>query len=211
MASRQPALWIVVSFPLLYIWFMTGRPSQFPRWVYPMLPFVAVAGASALVYLVGVIRSRMMAAGRVPGQLRTARAIAGAVTVVALLQPAWAGAVSFSRRVRPPTHTLAEEWIREHAPPGSELLLEANWLDLKGSSVEVHRTPSLRTVLDGGIERLAGCELLVVPEPLFKHPTLGGLSLVKRFEAGQSFAGNTGIDYEVYSVRSATREGRCGS
>jgi hypothetical protein len=66
-------------------------------------------------------------------------------------------------------------------------------------------------VLDGGIERLAGCELLVVPEPLFKHPTLGGLSLVKRFEAGQSFAGNTGIDYEVYSVRSATREGRCGS
>ena len=209
LSTRKPALWIVVSFPLLYIWFMTGRPSQFPRWVYPMLPFVAIAGASALVQALGFVRSRAASGEGASVRPTTARMLAGALVIAALWQPAWAGAVSFSRRVRAPTHALAEDWIRQHAAPGSKVLLEVNWLDLKGASIEVHRAASLRTVLDAGIERLAGCQLVIVPEPLFRHPTLGKLDLMKRFEAGQSFGGNTGIDYEVYSVR-ATREGTCG-
>ena len=36
-----------LSFPLLYLWFMTKRPSQFPRWVFPLVPFVTVAGVAA--------------------------------------------------------------------------------------------------------------------------------------------------------------------
>jgi 4-amino-4-deoxy-L-arabinose transferase-like glycosyltransferase len=210
LSARQSRLWIVISFPLLYIWFMTGRPSQFPRWVYPMLPFVAVGGASALVHLVSWLRQRTSNWRLAPRQLRAVQVAAAVLLLIVVWQPVWAGVVSFSRRVTPPTHALAEGWIREHAPPGSPVLLEANWLDLSGSPVEVKRAPSLRAVLDAGLDQLAGCQLVVVQETLFKHPTLQRLNLMRRFEAGQSFGGNTGIDYGVYWIAKPSPGGPCG-
>ena len=45
-ATGRRQAWVFWLCPLLYSWFMTKRPSQFPRWVLPLLPFVAVAGAA---------------------------------------------------------------------------------------------------------------------------------------------------------------------
>ena len=116
-----------------------------------------------------------------------------------LAQPAWSGAVSFSRRVTRPTHTLVEAWIAEHASPGSVVLLGHGWLDLSGSKLVIRRV-HLDTVLDGGIEQLAGSDWVVVPEPYFGKPTLRRLGFVQRFHAEQSFGGNVGYDYDVYAV-----------
>ena len=55
-----------LSFPLLYLWFMTKRPSQFPRWVFPLVPFVAVAGVGALSALLQ-FASRALGRGVRPG------------------------------------------------------------------------------------------------------------------------------------------------
>ena len=66
LSTRRVEMWVFLSFPLLYISFMTGRPAQFPRWVYPLVPFVAVAGASGLVAVIRVLRARASAQPRGP-------------------------------------------------------------------------------------------------------------------------------------------------
>jgi hypothetical protein len=189
---------IFLSFPLLYIWFMTVRPAQFPRWVFPMLPFVAISGAGVLA-----------AIWRLPEWIsRPSRAwpaaAARAVTVVVLALALWfpmkAGAVSFSRRVTNPTYALVERWLELHAAPQSVVILETGWLDLHRSPVVVRRVPDLKALLDGGIEQLAGAQWLIVPETRFGHSTLARLGLVQRVHASQRFRGALGYDYEIYAV-----------
>jgi 4-amino-4-deoxy-L-arabinose transferase-like glycosyltransferase len=200
LCTRKIPLWIFLSFPLLYLWFMTKRPSQFPRWVYPLLPFVAVAGASALSAALTFARAR---AAALPRRASIAARVAILLFLLAVLaQPAWSGAVSFSRRVTRPTHAVAEAWIAEHASPGSVVVLGHQWLDLSGSKLAVRRV-DFETVFDGGdggIEQLAGSDWVVVPEPWFGRPALRRLGFVQRFHAGQSFGGSVGYDYEVYAV-----------
>jgi 4-amino-4-deoxy-L-arabinose transferase-like glycosyltransferase len=189
---------VFLSFPLLYIWFMTHRPAQFPRWVFPMLPFVAVAGAGALAAICRLPLLRpISASARRATVVRFAPAI---IIVAALWVPVTAGVVSFSRRVTSPTHTLVERWFEQHAAPQSVVILETGWLDLQRSDVIVRRVPELKALLDGGPSQLAGAQWVVVPEPNFGHPTLGRLGLVQRFHSSQAFGGNVGYDYEVYAV-----------
>lgn len=197
LCTRRAAVWIVLSFPLLYFWFMTKRPSQFPRWVYPLLPFVAVAGASALAAARRFVRARV--AGR-PRRVSMAAHAAIAVLTAAVIAPwLWSGLVTFSRRVTPPTHALVEAWIVEHAVPGAVVVLDREWLNLDGTTLVVRRV-DLGTVLSGDAEQLAGSNWVIVPEPLFGKPALRRLGFVQRFHADQSFGGSNGYDYEVYSV-----------
>ena len=208
LTTRDPRRWIVVSFPVLYIWFMTQRPSQFPRWVYPMLPYVAVAGSAALVAIARVLRERI-ASRRQPFGRSAELAVAGLILAV-LSQPAWGGAISFSRRVTPTTHALTESWLRTNAPEGNIVLLGRGWLDVRDAPFSTRRVPNLRATLDAGLEPLAGCNWVVVPEPVFGHPALKHLALTERFIADYGFGGNLGYDYEVYAVPDLPAEGSCG-
>jgi hypothetical protein len=209
LSTRDPRLWMVVAFPVLYIWFMTQRPSQFVRWVYPMLPYVAVCAAAALVVLGRTLQTRL--ASRASGWSRWARPAIATMVVAVLWQPAWKGAVGLSRRLEQPTHVQAETWLREHASAESRVLAGRGWLDLNEAPFVARRVDNLRSTLDQGIEQLAGCNYVIVPEPLFGHPTLRHLSLAERFHADYSFGGNVGMDYEVYSVPALPVEGTCGA
>lgn len=202
LARRDRRLWIVLSFPILYLWFMTGRPSQFPRWVFPLLPFVAVAGCAALAAIVRVVGR----AGK-PDSIRmryVSRGAAAAIAAAVLWQPVWSGVVSYSRRVTAPTHLAAENWIQHNVPEGAVILLGNDWLSL-GSKHVVQRVPDLRAVLDAGVEQMAGYDWAVIPEPYFGHPTLRRLGFVQRFHASQAFGGRVGYDYEVYSIPDVPR------
>ena len=53
-----------------------------------------------------------------------------------------------------------------------------------------------QSLLDGGVERLAGANWVIVPEPNFGHPTLKRLGFVERFHADTTFAGSVGYDYD---------------
>jgi 4-amino-4-deoxy-L-arabinose transferase-like glycosyltransferase len=217
---------IFLSFPLLYIWFMTVRPAQFPRWVFPMLPFVAIAGAGVLAAIWRLperistgspsgVTSGLEASvltlqapldkggpqGRLGGwRAAAARAVTVVVLALALWFPIKAGAVSFSRRVTNPTYALVERWLELHAAPQSVVILETGWLDLHRSPVVVRRVPDLKALLDGGLEQLAGAQWLIVPETRFGHSTLARLGLVQRVHASQGFRGALGYDYEIYAV-----------
>jgi 4-amino-4-deoxy-L-arabinose transferase-like glycosyltransferase len=197
LSTRRAEMWIFWAFPLLYISFMTGRPAQFPRWVYPLVPFVAVAGASGLVAAVRILRAR---AGERRPQRILSMCLTAALVAIALLPPAWIGAIAFSQRLTGPTHALVERWLQEHAAPGDVVLLEAHWLNPADSELRIKRVERLPAALAGGLYHLFSHNWIVVPEPYFGHPALRRLSFVQRFHSDQSaFGGNMGYDFEVYA------------
>ena len=140
--------------------------------------------------------------------------LAAALAMVTVIwQPLWTGAVSFSRKVSRPTHELAETWIRDNAKPGTVVLLERGWLDLSQTQVVARRVARLSVMLDGDIEKLDGCDWIVVPEPVFGHRALRQFGFLQKFHADRSFGGNLGLDFEVYALpdvgtTSDCREGR---
>ena len=198
LATGRRHAWVFWLFPLLYSWFTTKRPSQFPRWVFPLLPFVAVAGAAALAWLVSSVRVWPVWTRRSFGP--ALRATALALLVVAVVwQPIWMGVISVSRRLTPPTQQLVEQWLRER-PVGDRVLLGEYWLDLTGSRLTVRRVPDLGAALQGGLYSLAANDWVVVPEPFFKNPGLKRLMFVRRVSADQrSVGGNIGYDFEIYA------------
>lgn len=199
LSTRRAEMWIFWAFPLLYISFMTGRPAQFPRWVYPLLPFVAVAGASGLVAATRILRAAAVNR-RAPHRLLWV-CLTVALVLTVLLPPAWSGAVAFSQRLTRPTHALVEAWLQEHASPRDIVLLEIHWLKLPDSELRVKRVESLPGVLSGGLYHLFAHNWVVVPEPYFGNPALRRLSFVQRFHADQSsLGGHMGYDFEVYAT-----------
>jgi hypothetical protein len=210
LASPNPKLWTFISFPLIYMWFMTRRELQVARWVFPLVPFVAVAGAAALVACLTRVLALLPSTSHPHVRVRLGPLTATLAIVAVLWQPVWAGAVSFSRRVTRPTHELTEAWIRDNAKPGTVVLLERAWLDLSQTNVVTRRVNSLSATLDGNIEQLGGCDWIVVPEPVFGHRALRQFGFLQRFYADRSFGGNLGLDFEVYALPAAGAGTDCG-
>jgi len=196
LATGRKDAWVFWLFPLLYSWFTTKRPSQFPRWVFPLLPFVAVAGAAALAWIASSVRAWTR---RPSGP--ALRATALVLLVVAVVgQPLWVGLVTLTRRLTPPTQHLVERWLRER-PVGDRVLLGEHWLDLTGSRLIVRRVPDLGAALQGGLYSLAANDWVVVPEPFFQNAGLKRLMFVRRVSADQrSLGGNIGYDFEIYAT-----------
>lgn len=188
--------WVFWAFPLLYSWFTTKRPSQFPRWVFPLLPFVAVAAAVGIVQVSAAVWRRAAAGG---SRAWPRAALACAVAGMALAQPVWSAAAHASRRFTEPSHAQVERWLASR-PAGERVLLGAGWLDLTGTGVVVTRVRDLGAALDGSVYRLAAYDWVVVPEPLFGRPALKALGFTERIRADHwSFGGNLGYDYEIYA------------
>jgi 4-amino-4-deoxy-L-arabinose transferase-like glycosyltransferase len=197
LASGQPRAWLFWAFPLLYSWFTTHRPSQFARWVYPLLPFTSIAAACGLVALALMV-SRSAAWRRVERGV-LARAIAIALIAAVLLPPFRAGAIEISKRTTPSTAQVLEAWLRQTVPAGQTVLLEQGWLDLRGVEFSVMRVPDLRTVLGPAEYELSAADWIVVPETHYADPSLRRLALMHQVVADQrSFRGNLGYDYRVY-------------
>ncbi len=198
LCTRLAPLWIFLSFPLLYLSFMTQRPAQFPRWVFPLLPFAAIASAAALA---AVLRTIATAAATSPWRTPIiGRAAMALVVIAAVAQPAWNGIVSFSRRVTPATHALAEQWLESHAAPGSVVASDLHFLDFTQSKLKVRRLDFETMMPAGAIDQIAGADWLVVPEPYFGNPMLRRLGFVQRIHADRSFGGHMGYDFEIYAV-----------
>ncbi len=198
LATGRPHAWVFWLCPLIYSWFTTKRPSQFPRWVFPLLPFVAVAGASALMAIVAAVRKWPAWANRPSGAaLRPVTlALAG---VAALSQPMWTGAITTSQRLKPSTHDVVELWFHQR-PSGERVLVPNGWLDLSNGELTVRRVADLDAALQGSPYALAANDWVVVPETFFKSARVKGLTLVTRVRADSPmFGGKQGYDYDIYA------------
>jgi 4-amino-4-deoxy-L-arabinose transferase-like glycosyltransferase len=199
LGTGRTAPLVFLAFPLPYIWFMSQRPLQFPRWVYPVVPFVAVAGATALwAFVDRAQRWRPFGTGR--ASVRPPPWLMGALVLAALTQPLWRGAVLLSRLTTTPTYGLVEAWLRDHAADGDRVLLEEGWLNLKGTALRLSRVPRLAPVLNGGIYPLYYNDWVVVPERYMGRRELERLRLAANFKADNSFGGNIGFDFAVYAT-----------
>jgi hypothetical protein len=188
----------LLAYPVLYMWFMTRRPSQFARWVFPLLPFAALAAVGGIALL---WRAAPAAGWLRSGRLR--RAVAAVAVAALFVQPALAAATAISRRFTTPTHLLAERWLATHVQPGETVLAEEGWLDLRGSRFTVRRVGDLLRTLRAG--DLSGVDWVVVPETSFGDPALRALTFEQRFHASYTFGGNAGYDYEIYRTPASIR------
>ena len=138
-AARGPGRvrWtLAVIFPLLYFWLISRQTLVFGRYLMPLIPFVCVLAASAVVSGVSLLRRF-----DIPRAPRTAL-IAG-LTVAALLPPA-IQAVSFNMMItRTSTVEQAHEWILENIPSGSKIAIETRVLLLEPQAYKTTNVPRL--------------------------------------------------------------------
>jgi 4-amino-4-deoxy-L-arabinose transferase-like glycosyltransferase len=200
LARGRGEAWVFWAFPLLYSWFTTSRPAQLPRWVYPLLPFVATAGACGLVHAICLMRRwHRWSSMRNGGAMRTAAATV--LVAIAVAAPLWASLVTYSGRLSSSTTGVLEAWLRRKIPAGEAVLVEDGWLDLRGSAFTVVRVPDLGKVLHQDGYALSAADWIVVPETRFANTTLRGLRLVQQVDAQpQTFGGHMGYDYRVYAA-----------
>jgi hypothetical protein len=192
LAMGGARVWVVASFPIAYLAFMTGKDALFSRWAYPLLPFVAVAAAAGLVALPKAIAGTGLRVGR---PLHIALALA-------LLAPAlWPGAVAISRRFAPPTYAIAEAWLASERAPGVRVLAAPFMLpSIRPEALGGSRRVALRELLDARSHELAAYDFIVVPEALFTHPRLAELRLLRAFENDHGWRGSRGADIRVYAA-----------
>jgi hypothetical protein len=108
---------LLVVFPLLYLWFISRQTLVFGRYLMPLVPFVCLLAATAVVS--GVSQLRRFS---IPRPLRTSLIVA--LTVAALL-PATIASIQFNRTLtRAGTASLAYAWLTSHVPRDATLVVE---------------------------------------------------------------------------------------
>jgi 4-amino-4-deoxy-L-arabinose transferase-like glycosyltransferase len=127
---------LAVIFPLIYFWFISRHTLVFGRYLMPLVPFVCVLAAAAVVSGVSLLRRF-----DIPRAPRTAL-IAG-LTVAALLPPA-VQSVGFNMMItRTSTVEQAHAWIIENVPAGSKIAIETRVLLLTPDAYKTTNVPRL--------------------------------------------------------------------
>jgi 4-amino-4-deoxy-L-arabinose transferase-like glycosyltransferase len=127
------ARWVLlILFPLVYFYLITGWSFLFARYALPLVPFIALWAAVATISGVSLLRRF-----NIPRFVRTTL-IAG-LTVAALLQ-----SVSWVRgHGLKSTQALAWEWIDWAVWPGSRVISEARGLEIPTERYQVETVKSL--------------------------------------------------------------------
>ena len=127
---------LAVTFPAVFFWFISQQMLVFGRYLLPLVPFVCVLAATAIVS--GVSLLRRFAIPRLP---RTA--LIAALTIAVLLPPAWV-CVNLNRSLGSRTAADAYAWIRTNVPEDSRIFIESNRLTLAGQPYRSRHVEQLR-------------------------------------------------------------------
>jgi hypothetical protein len=123
-------------FPVLYFWFVSRQTLVYGRYLMPLIPFVCLLAAAAVVSGVSLLRRF-----DIPRTVRTA--LIAALTVAALLPPALQAIAFNLERGRTSTVEQAHEWILQNIPKGSHVLIESRQLLLAPESYKTVNVPRL--------------------------------------------------------------------
>lgn len=138
-ATRGPGRvrWmLIVLFPVVYFWFISRHTLVVGRYLMPLIPFVCLLVAVAVVSGVSLLRRF-----DIPRTPRTV--LIGALTVAALLPPALQ-AIKFDINLgRTSTIEQAHAWISENVPKGASLAIEGRHLLLPQESFRTINVPRL--------------------------------------------------------------------
>jgi 4-amino-4-deoxy-L-arabinose transferase-like glycosyltransferase len=125
-----------VVFPLLYFWFISRQTLVFGRYLLPIVPFLCILAAAAVVAGVSLLRRF-----DIPRAVRTALIVG--LTIAAILPPG-IQAVNFSRDLgKRSTTAMAYDWIRANIPRGSVIAVESRGLLLPQTEYKTENVPRL--------------------------------------------------------------------
>ncbi len=112
--------WVLaLVFPLLYFRFVSQQSIVYARYLMPIVPFLSLLAAAAVVAAVAWMRRAGMAA-----HLRHAVTIA--LTVIAIVPPAYAAISYDADAAKQWTQGQAYDWIRREIPAGVGIRLEGS-------------------------------------------------------------------------------------
>jgi 4-amino-4-deoxy-L-arabinose transferase-like glycosyltransferase len=150
-AGPDRARWLAVwLFPLVYFRFVSNQTIVFARYLLPLVPFLAILGAAAVVAAVALLRRA--AAPRV-----LQYAIVLALVAVSVGPPASAAIAYDANAAKTWTSALAYDWIRHNLPAGTAIRLEGSLAIKLPPIYKVSYVPTLRQNADD----FAGAEYLV--------------------------------------------------
>jgi hypothetical protein len=157
---------LAVSFPAVYFYVIATKGLVYGRYLLPILPFVCLLAAAAVVSGVSLLRRF-----EIPRAVRQTLIIG--FTVAALLPPLVA-AVQFDRRIaRRSTQKVAFDWITVNVPRGSRVAIEKYDLRLPEHRYRVEHVNDL-IGRPAAAYREAGFDYLIASSqvygPAFEHP-----------------------------------------
>jgi 4-amino-4-deoxy-L-arabinose transferase-like glycosyltransferase len=126
---------VTLVFPLVYFYFLSGQTLVFGRYLLPLLPAVCLLAAAGCVSGVSLLRRF-----DIPRTARTA--IIAAITIAAVLPPAWQSLVFMRTLTRTSTVELAHAWMLDNIPKGSSIVIETQAL-LTGNAFKSRNVPQL--------------------------------------------------------------------
>jgi hypothetical protein len=116
MFSRRKDGWLLLSFPLLFVLFISNLGLRWERWILPVVPFLSVIVSFAFVKLITFVVRRVN---------QRVAVICATVILVATIGPLLKRTVgAVVATTNPHTVTLSREWLLNHAPHGSRILIE---------------------------------------------------------------------------------------
>lgn len=174
---------LLVTFPLVYFFFIAGRTLIFGRYLLPVVPFACLLAGIAVVS--GVSQLRRFEIPRTPRTIL----IAG-LTIAALIIPV-IRSIAFDRMIgRRSTQTLAFRWITAQLPPGSHVVLEKYELRLPDQR---YRAEHVLGLTDRTYEEYvaAGVDYLIASSQVFGGPLGAPQSDPQRYKAYQTLFAQT--------------------
>ena len=116
LTSKQKSRWVLVSFPLFFLIFISSLTLRWERWILPAVPFLGLLCALAVVEI-----------GRKLAERFNRNLALGATVLILLLVfvPLLNDSIAQARGVGTPnTTTTARQWMIDHLPAGSRVLVE---------------------------------------------------------------------------------------
>ena len=127
---------LALIFPLLYFWFVSRQTLVFGRYLLPMIPFVCLIAATAVVSGVSLLRRF-----DIPRLARTT--LVATLTVAAILPPGLQAVSFVVSQGRRSTMEQAYAWITENVPKGSKIAVETRQLLLPSRDYTTVNVPRL--------------------------------------------------------------------
>jgi 4-amino-4-deoxy-L-arabinose transferase-like glycosyltransferase len=160
--------WILATvFPLAYFYFISHQNIVYGRYLLPLLPFLSLLGAAAVVWIVGSVRHLSV-------PLAARNAVTVIFTLLAIVPPAYTSIRFNANESKRETREQAYWWILGNLPKATAIRIEG--------SVTLHLPPSYKTTYakqlryDGGLAyyKTNGIKYLVASSqvygPYLEHP-----------------------------------------
>jgi hypothetical protein len=113
---------MLISFPIALVLYMSIQTRYFGRWLLMMYPVIALLAGIAVVWVADLARRTRLGGPRVAWALPGV--VAGAITLLILIQPVAADVRTMQVLGREDTRQQARDWLVDHFPQSLRIVIE---------------------------------------------------------------------------------------